>query len=156
LLLEFSILGRSKLVKEKDQSDDIRLYIDVQFLNRKIVSKVNNNLPLLHDIIDKLGQFKWITVIDLADSYYQFPVKQKNQQKLAFIIDETSMFAVLPFGIKIMLGILQRTMEDLLSDLEVPPFLNDIAMHCSQRKTILQKLEKCFANSLMKQNCVSI
>jgi hypothetical protein len=38
------------------------------------------------------------------------------------------MFAVAPFGVKIMSGILQRTIEGLLSDLEVPPFLNNVAI----------------------------
>jgi hypothetical protein len=43
-------------------------------------------------------------VIDLADSYHQFLVKPKDQQKLAFTIDrEQSMFVVAPFKIKMML-----------------------------------------------------
>jgi hypothetical protein len=84
------LLAVPKLAKEKSQSNDIRLCIDAQFLNKKIVDMVDNNLPLLRDVINKLGKFEWISVIDLADSYHQFPIRPKNQPKLAFLLMEDS------------------------------------------------------------------
>ena len=109
---------------------------------------VDNNLPLLRNIIDKLGKFNWISVIDLADSYHQFLIDSKDQPKLTFTIDgKRSMFTVAPFGVKIMTGILQRVMESLLSDIGVPPFLDDTAMaliteenHIALVGEVLQKL----------------
>jgi hypothetical protein len=62
LFLEFTIILALKSAKKKDQLNDIQLYIDANFLNRKIIEIINNNLPLLHDIIDKLGDFQWILV----------------------------------------------------------------------------------------------
>jgi hypothetical protein len=65
-----------------------------------------------------------------------------------FTIDgRQSMFTAAPFGVKIMLGILQHTMEGLLSDMEIPPFLNDTAIaskseeeHIATVKEVLRRL----------------
>jgi hypothetical protein len=38
------------------------------------------------------------------------------------------MVVVAPFRIKVMIGILQRTIEKLLADLRTPPFLDNIAI----------------------------
>jgi hypothetical protein len=125
----FPLLAAPKLAKEKEQSDDIRLCIDAIFLNDKIIDVVNINLSLFRIIINKMGKFNWISVIDLADSYHQFSIKLEDQHELTFTIDgKRSMFVVAPFGVKVMTGILQKIIERLLADLETPPFLDDIAI----------------------------
>ena len=75
------------------------------FLNDKRIDKPDNNLPLLREVIDKLGKFKWITIIDLADSYHQFALNKDDQLKTTFTFEgKKYMFRVTPFGLKIMTG----------------------------------------------------
>jgi hypothetical protein len=52
------------------------------------------------------------------------------------------MFVVAPFGVKMMSGILQRTMEGLLSDLGVPPFLNNVAIASLTEENYIAKVGK--------------
>ena len=66
----------------------------------------DSNMPLLRDVIDRLGKFNWKSVIDLADSYNQFRLKEEDQVKTAFTIEEKQwMFTVVPFGLKIIVEI---------------------------------------------------
>jgi hypothetical protein len=109
---------------------------------------IDSNLSLFRNIIDKMGKFNWISVINLADSYHQFSIKSKDQHKLTFTIDsKRSIFVVAPFEIKVMTGILQKTIEKLLADLEIPPFLDNIVVasateeyHIKLVKEVLKRL----------------
>ena len=52
-----------------------------------MIDMPDSNLPLLRDVIDKFGKFRWISIIDLADSYHQFGLKKEAQPKTTFICD---------------------------------------------------------------------
>jgi len=142
------ILVAAKPAKEKGEKDDIRLCLDARFLNDRIVEMPDSNLPLLRDVLDRLGNFQWITLIDLADSYHQFELNEEDRPKTAFTIEgHQYMFKVVPFGLKIMTGHMQRIMERLLGDLKVMPFQDDIAIgspntknHIEEVKNVLKRI----------------
>ena len=79
---------------------------------------------------DSLGNFEWITVIDLTDSYHQFPIKSEDQAKTAFTWGQFGqlMFTGVPFGLKTMTGHMQKMMERLLGPLGLKPFQDDVAI----------------------------
>ena len=129
------ILAAPKPSKDKNIPDDIRVCLDARFLNDKIVEMPDSNLPLLRDVIDKLGQFKWVSVIDLADSYHQFALREEDRPKTTFTFEgKQYMFKVTPFGLKVMTGHMQRIMEHLLGDLGVIPFQDDIVIASKTEK----------------------
>ena len=142
------LVAANKPAKEKGEKDDIRLCLDARFLNEKIQEMPDSNLPLLRDVIDQLGGFNWITLIDLADSYHQFKLRDEDQPKTAFTIDGKQwMFRVVPFGLKVMTGHMQRIMEGLLGDLGVAPFQDDTAIasktteeHIKAVKEVLERI----------------
>jgi hypothetical protein len=114
----------------KDGSPDgVRVCLDARPLNNKIVNVPDSHLPGIRELQDKLGDFEWITVLDLMDSYHQFGLRQENQQKTTFTWNgQQWMFAGVPFGLKIMTDHMQRLMEKLLGHLNILPFQDDIAI----------------------------
>jgi len=142
------LLAAKKPSKEPGVPDDIRLCLDARYLNERIVEVPDSLLPLLREVIDKLGQFEWITVIDLADSYHQFKLRPEDCIKTAFTLDgKQYMFVVVPFGLKVMTGHMQRIMERLLGGLGIVPFQDDTGIasktaedHIAMVKQVLEKI----------------
>ena len=142
------LIAIRKVAAEKGKPDDIRLCLDARFINERTIEMPDSNMPLLRDVIDRLGKFNWISVIDLADSYNQFRLREEDQVKTAFTIDGKQwMFTVVPFGLKIMTGHMQRIMEKLLGNIGIVPFQDDTATasvnaeeHIKMVKTILEKI----------------
>ena len=59
--------------------DGVRVCFDGRQLKR-IIDNPDTNLPSLREIQDAFGSFEWISVIDLADSYNQFPIKPDDRE----------------------------------------------------------------------------
>ena len=124
------LLAAPKLSKEIGGIDDIRVCGDYRKLNELILNEVDSNLPKLNEIVHKLGTFEYISVLDLADSFQQFPIKKEHQEKTAFTCPERpqEMFVTVPYGLKIMTGHIQRLMEKLLGVTQTAPFVDDTAI----------------------------
>lgn len=61
-----------------------RLYVDFRTLNR-ITAKKNCPLPLIHDQLERLRNKKYFTILDHAHGYYQVPLTENSQLKIALI-----------------------------------------------------------------------
>jgi hypothetical protein len=128
--------------------DDIRVCLDARRLNEVIVEQVDSSLPNIHHLIQNLGKFKWISVIDLQNSYQQFPIAPEDQHKVSFTwAGQQWMFITMPYGIKIMTSIEQRVMEGLLRKYFVQPFQDDspivdltTAAHVKRVREVLEAL----------------
>src|SRR5437868_3669377 len=58
-------------------------------------------IPGLREVIDRLGNFQWVTILDLANSYQQFEVVEEDREKTAFTWDGIQwMFCRVPYGLK--------------------------------------------------------
>ena len=114
----------------KDGSPDgVRVVLDARSLNEEISKVPDSHLPGLRELVDRLGSFEWITVLDLTDSYNQFPLRKEDQCKTAFTWGGKQwMFTGVPFGLKIMIGHMQRIMERLLMRFGRFPFQDDVAI----------------------------
>ena len=108
------------------QPDGVRVCLDARPLNEIIKTTPDNNLPHLRELLDNLTGFEWITVLDLAESYLQFPVREEDQVKTAFTWNgKQYMFTGVPFGLKNMAAHLQRIMERLLESRGRHPYQDD-------------------------------
>ena len=69
------------LVKKKDNS--IRLCVDYRKLNSETQVDAYP-MPRIDDILDQIGQARYITTLDLARGYWQVPVAEEDRHKTAF------------------------------------------------------------------------
>lgn len=115
--------------RNADGTMGVRVCLDARPLNENLISLVESDLPLPRDIIDKLMLFIIFTVLDLSESYLQFPIKKEDQVKTAFTWNGVQwMFTGVPFGLRDMPNHMQRFMARLLAEFKVTPFIDDMPM----------------------------
>ena len=66
----------------------------------KITIKNRYPLPLIGDLMDRLGQAKYFSKVDLKDAYHRIRIKPSDQWKTAFRICYGHFeYTVMPFGL---------------------------------------------------------
>ena len=135
------------IVPKKDGT--IRLCVDYQKLNR--VSRFDAYpMPRVDEMIDHIGQGKYISTLDLNKGYWQVPVEETSQSKTAFTTPfGLYEFITMPFGLQGAPATFQRLMDKILRGLEkyVSAYIDDVAIysktwedHLKQLKSVLARL----------------
>jgi hypothetical protein len=102
------------LAKKKDGSK--RFCVDYRKLNA-ITKKDPYPLPRIDDILDRLGEAKVMSKMDLQSGFWQIPVAQEDRHQTAFITkDGTFQFKRMPFGLTGAPPTFQRAMNECLGD----------------------------------------
>ena len=86
------------LVEKKDST--LRMCVDYRRLNT--VSEMDAYpMPRIDDLIERVGEAKFITTLDLSRGYWQVPVRKEDQPKTAFTTPYgLFQFKVMPFGLQ--------------------------------------------------------
>ena len=137
------------LVKKKDGT--IRMCVDYRRLNS--LSHVDAYpMPRVDDLIDRLGDAKYISTFDLSRGYWQVPVRESDQPKTAFTTPYgLFQFRVMPFGLQGAPATFQRMMDILLADAGefAAAYLDDVVIHSANWddhlrhvREVLQRLER--------------
>ena len=72
-------------------------------------------MPRVDDILDRVGQVKYITTLDLAKGYWQVPVAEEDRNKTAFITTKgLYRFKMMPFGLCGAPAMFQRMMDEVI------------------------------------------
>lgn len=72
-------------------------------------------MPRIDEMIEKLGQAKFITTLDLTKGYWQVPLEESSKEKTAFSTPKgLFQFTVLPFGLHSAPTTFQRLMNRIL------------------------------------------
>ena len=104
-------------------------------------------LPRMEDLVENLGDAKFISKLDLAKGYWQIPLSQETQEKSAFITPYgLYQFKVMPFGMKSAPATFQRMIQQVLSGLEQfsGAFLDDVIIYSDTFENHLQHVEAVF------------
>ena len=135
------------LIKKKDGS--LRLCIDYRKVNAVSTSYVYP-IPCIDDLIDELGQAKFITTLDLhvTHGYWQVPVAEEHCQKTAFITPYgLYQFRNMPFGLKGAPATFQRMMNNLLMGLEghTSAYIDDLVIYSRSWEEHMKRLRQVFS-----------
>ena len=119
------------IVKKKD--DTIRLCVDCRKLNT--ITQVDAYLmPRIDDILDQVGQARYITTLDLAKGYWQVPVAEEDRPKTAFITPRgLYQFKMMPFGLCGAPATFQRMMDQVIRGMHkfASAYLDDLIVFSS-------------------------
>ena len=108
-------------------------------------------LPRVDDLIDEVGQARYITKLDLLKGYYQIPLTEDAQQISAFITPfGLFQYLVAPFGMRNCPATFQRAMNTLVQGLEgVSVYIDDVLLfsdsweqHTRQLAELLRRLRE--------------
>jgi len=131
------------LIKKKDGT--IRFCVDYRPLN-KITRKDKYPLPNIDVIIDKAGNKKFFSHLDMLKGYWQFWLTESAAAKTAFLTPEGLYeFCVMPFGLTNAPPQFQRVMDMVLDDLprdKVSVFIDDIMIMTQEWKEHLHLLDR--------------
>ena len=107
-------------------------------------------MPSIDDLIDKLGEARFISTLDLTRGYWQVPVAEEARYKTAFATPfGLYEFRVMPFRLQGAPATFQRLMDKIVKGCEkfAAAYLDDLIIfstswsdHVSHDRTILQKL----------------
>ena len=137
------------LVPKKDGS--LRMCVDYRRLNS--VSEADAYpMPRIDDLIDRLGDAKYITTLDLTRGYWQVPVAPPSRTRTAFTTPfGLYQFTVMPFGLQGAPATFQRMMDVLLKGIRdyAEAYLDDLVIfsrtweeHCQHLKSVLSRLRE--------------
>ena len=103
------------IIRKKD--DTIHLCIDNHRLNA-VTHMDAYPMPRMEEILDQVGQAKYITTLDLAKGYWQVPVAEEDRHKTAFITPGgLYQFKMMPFGLCGAPTMFQRMMDQVIRGL---------------------------------------
>ena len=146
-------------VPKKDGS--LRLCVDYRRLN-KVTQGDPYYMSTLDEIVERVGESRCFSKLDLSKGFYQIPVGEDSIDKTAFVTPFGKYaFTRMPFGLKNAPSIFQRTMEVVLRScyLFAAPYIDDVVVfsengekHLEHLKEVLEafrkfgltvKLDKC-------------
>lgn len=126
-----------------------RFVFDLRNLN-KFHTPIFFDLPTLPDMFNQLGGNSFFSSIDMASSFFQIPVKEAHQERLAFTVPNVGrfMFARVPFGLSSSSHIFMKAIQTCLGELygiDCLSYIDDIASFSKTFEEGLEKLRKIFA-----------
>lgn len=81
----------------------------------KLIIPESYPFPTINDVIDKIANCKYFTVIDINSAFWCILLKLEDQEKTSFITKFGKfMFKVLPFGLKNAPAIFQRILSNII------------------------------------------
>lgn len=157
-MLEQNIICHSKspysapiwVVPKKQDASGLqkwRIVIDYRKLNNITVDD-KYPIPLMDEILDKLGRCMYFTTLDLTKGFYQIEVEPRDRHKTAFSTRNGHYeFLRMPFGLKNAPATFQRLMNTVLDELigkDCLVYLDDIVVFSTSLQEHISSLDKVF------------
>ena len=104
------------IVEKKDGS--LRLCLDPKDLN-KVIKREHFQIPTFEDVVSRLGEKKYFTVLDQKDSYWQVPLSEESSYMCTFNTPfGRYRFVRMPFGICSASEVLEKRVYKVFGDMQ--------------------------------------
>ena len=103
-------------------------------------------IPRVDDCIDKIGNAKYVSKLDLLKGYWQVPLTDRAKEVSAFVTpDSLYQYKVMPFGMKNSPATFQRMVNSITSGLEnCEAYIDDVVVYSESWEHHLQVLNALF------------
>jgi hypothetical protein len=136
----------------KKHNGKLRLVIDYRKLNT-ITIKNGFALPIIDTLLDKLGNNKCFSVIDMAQGFWQVPLEENSKKYTGFVTHKGCYeFNVMPFGLANSPSTYQYAMTKMLEEYigdfiyvfidDVIIFSKNLEEHVEHCRKVLEKCKK--------------
>ncbi|KYO47687.1 hypothetical protein Y1Q_0019774 [Alligator mississippiensis] len=135
-------MAQEKAVPVAKPDGSLRLCIDFRKLNA-LTTFDAFPMPYVSHLIERIGEARYISTLDLAKGYWQIPLRTANCAKTAFGTPwGLFKFVRMPFGLNGAAAIFQRLMEMLLAPhaAYVAAYIDDIIIFTSSWEQHLEAL----------------
>ena len=142
------------IVVARRKNGQIRLAIDYRALNAQTFDQ-HHPIPRIDDLIDRLGEAKYFSSLDLKSGYYQMPLHEEDSDLTGFVTPDGHFQWTCqgtPFGLSGAPASLQRLMSGVLGSLNWQValcYLDDILVwgttwteHIQRLRQVLQRLQE--------------
>ena len=109
----------------------VRLVIDFYLLNKNCYSQVHS-IPRIDELIDKVGQAKFLARLDLTKAYWNILLDEESIQYTGFVTSNYKFFEWLrlPFGISAAFSTFNSIVSQVLKDLPYTAgYFDDVLIH---------------------------
>ena len=138
-------LWLNPIVLQRKKNGTLRFCVDFRKLN-DIIELDGYEIPKIQEIISTLRDYKYFSVIDLKDGFFQINIKPEDREKTTFYTGERLMqFRKMPQGYKNSPGVFQRAMTVVLEGLIGPVcqvYIDDILIYGRTREEHRKNFKK--------------
>ena len=141
----------SPVVPVPKKDGTVRVCIDYRKLNEVTVADPYY-MSTMEEILERVGESRVMSKLDLAKGFYQVEVEPQSQQKTAFVSPFGKYeFTRMPFGLKNAPAVFQRLMEVVLRDCYScsAPYIDDVIVFSKNGDEHIQHL-RCVLGALRK------
>jgi hypothetical protein len=149
-----TVLKKPNLITGERETRIARDYVG---LNSNTIMK-GYPIPNIKKIVKNMSQWKYFICIDITSAYFHIPVRQKDQELLAFAVEGMGRFVPtrMPFGPKGAPSIFGATMQKIFGDLYTTgwfaQYFDDLAIGANNiqelKNRAVKVLERCKTNNL--------
>ena len=139
------------VLKGPNGRDGVRLAVDYRFINRYTVPDAFP-VPDIREIIQRIGNSKFISVFDTASGFWQTPIKPEDQWKTGFVCgDELYEWTRTPFGMRSSGNTFCRAIQLVLKPIKefAASYVDDMAVHSMKWNRHLEHIDR-FLSTIRK------
>ena len=137
----------SPIVCARKKDGTLRMAIDYRMVNERSNTATLHPIPLIDDLLDRLGKAKYFAVLDAKAGYHQLPLNKDDSDKTAFVVPggHYEFAGRTPFGLKGAGYSFQRMMSVVLgcsNFVDALCYLDDILVWGETWEVFMKRLRK--------------
>jgi transposase InsO family protein len=137
----------SPIVCARKKDGSLRMAIDYRITNEKSNTATLHPIPLIDDLLDRLGKAKYFAVLDAKSGYHQLPLKKEDSEITAFVVPggHYEFAGRTPFGLKGAGYSFQRMMSVVLGNsnfVDALCYLDDVLVWGETWEIFMKRLKK--------------